>query len=292
MFTSRPLARHTLLLCGLCLIWGLPWAAIHAQEAVAPSAAETGTETQPAETETAPTESAETEASAADEKTAAATALAAGAAAQDFQVKFTAWKSLLKNLRDIRAEYLIAPEDALPELQAKFEQGIEEGKQAARGLRESAVAAYREAPNADREITRLLITSAADMIREDRYSDAKSLLQVLIDGGSQEKELDDLAGIAAYGTNDFSAAKAFLEQAQSQNSISAKGQQYLGSVDQLIDAWSDEEKIRGRRQRQMTFPVFDCRRPPAILSWSCLKMRPRKRLAILSVSWRKAFTIS
>ncbi len=266
MSTFRWYAHRIVLGCGLSLIWGLPLPALLAQESDAPPAMQTDSESENAdalpaatnegsaieagvtETATSDDQTPETETDAAEseavESSSTATSGVAGPAAAEFQAKFTAWKSLLKNLRDIRAEYLVAPDDALEGLQAKFQQGIEQGKQAARELREAAMAAYREAPDADREITRLLITSAADMIREDRYTDAQSVLQVLVDGGSQEKELSDLVGIAAFGTNDFTTAKEYLQQAESQNSISAKGQQYLGTVDQLIDAWSDEEKIR------------------------------------------------
>ena len=165
-------------------------------------------------------------------------------AADAFAVEFAAWKELLKELRDIRAEYLIASEEDLESLQEQWTTKLAQGKLAVDRLRDAALAAYQESPNADREIVRFLVTTSAELIRADRYAEAYQVATTLLGGGSQEKELHDLAGIAAFGTNRFAEAQEQLAQAQAIGSISAKGTQFIGGLDQLVAEWDAEQAIR------------------------------------------------
>ncbi len=181
-----------------------------------------------------------------DEADGAGEAADAGPAAVAFEATFTRWKDLLKTLRDIRAEYAIAEEAQLPALKEQWKQRIADGRALKQELDAAAAAAYKEAPNEDREVVRYLITLAADEIRSDNYTGAMAILQSLVDGQCDERDLPDMAGIAAFCTNDFDAASAFFAQAQENNSLSTQGTHFMGDVATCKENWAEEEKLRAK----------------------------------------------
>ena len=171
-------------------------------------------------------------------------------AAQAFEKVLQRWKSLLKEIRDIRAEYLIADTDKLPELQEQWKAKIAAGREMEGELHDAAINAYRELPNEDRELVRFLMTIISDRIRDDDYRSAKELTDILIAGNCDEKEINDLAGIAAFGTNDFEAAETYLEQAEAAGTISNQGQQFLNGIADVKANWEQEAALREQEADQ------------------------------------------
>ena len=203
-----------------------------AEEKATEEMAEEAAEEESEEASEEEAEAAEEEASeekAMEEKPAASEPESkAGPAAAAFDATFTRWKELLKTLRDVRTQYAVAEESELPGLKEQWKQRIEDGNTLKVELDAAAMAAYAEAPNEDRELVRYLMTVAADNIRADEYQPAKELLQTLIDGGCNEKVLPDLAGIAAFCTNDFDAAAKYFEEAKENNALSRQSTNYMG----------------------------------------------------------------
>lgn len=189
-------------------------------------------------------EAEETTEPAAEETAEAAPVKKAGPAAKAFDETFTRWKELLKTLRDIRTEFTVADKPELPALREQWTQRIADGKTLKVELDAAALAAYEEAPNEDRELVRYLITVAADHIRADDYPNANELVTVLVDGGCDEKVLPDLAGIAAYCSNDFGAAKTFFDQAAENNTLSIQGTRFQADVESAQKKWAKELELR------------------------------------------------
>lgn len=169
---------------------------------------------------------------------------AAGPAAKEFDNVFAEWKSLLKDLRDLKVEAQIADDQKLKELQSKWDAKLLAGREMEPKLRNAAVAAYKESPNADRELVRYLITVTSDMLRIDDYQSAQELVTVLVENKSDEKELHDLAGIAAFGSNDYAAAEEHLKAADEEGTISSQGSKFLSQVAECKDNWAKELEIR------------------------------------------------
>ncbi len=204
---------------------------------------ETGT-TEAATTETGTTEAATTEAAPAD---AAATPAAPEASQADFATVFTQWKGLLAELRDIRTEYQVAEEAELPGLQEQWNAKLAEGRALVPALRNAAVAAYRESPNSDRELTRFLAKLVADDIRADNYEAADELVQVLVEGECNERDIDNMAGIAAFGVNDFPRAEKHLTAAEGTDSLTESGRTFLSNLrdfPNLAGLWEAELALR------------------------------------------------
>ena len=111
-------------------------------------------------------------------------------------------------------------------------------------LRETALSAYLEAPNQDRELSRFLIKLAADLIRQDDYFAAKEILLKLQENGCDERGIDNLLGISGFGTNDFELAAKFLTEAQRKGALSEQGEKFFPGLNEVIAGWEREVKLR------------------------------------------------
>ncbi len=178
----------------------------------------------------------------------------AGPAEEAFNTIFAQWKALLSEIRDIRAEYYIAENDRAAELKEQYVAKIDEGRQIEPQLQNAAIAAFQESPNTNRELVRFLITLAADDIRSDDYRSANELTSILQASDCDEKELADLAGIAAYGTNQFEDAKKYLQQAEEEGSLSANGAKFLSEVDVCQSTWEKEQELRKEEAEKDDLP--------------------------------------
>ncbi len=244
---------------------------VRAQEVATDEGAEIAAEAQPSEasgqnevaeektdasTDTAEGEGTETQAAEASEGAAAEPKAASetGPATAAFESVFGEWKALLKSIRDIKAEYLIAEEGKLESLQTQFKEQIAEGKTMEPKLKEAAINAYIESPNTDREIVKFLITIASDLVKSDDYPAAKKLTQIMIDGNSQEKELSDLVGISAFGTEDFENAEKYLNAAVEAGTISQQGSQFMSQLAVAKETWPKEAELRAAEAKADDLP--------------------------------------
>ena len=103
-------------------------------------------------------------------------------ARQQFESVFSEWKTLLEEMRLTRIKAANAEKSELTGLQAQFDAQILKGEALIPRLRDAAIAAYRDAPNEDNQITRWLSTIANDYVQRDRFDDAKPALDALVEG--------------------------------------------------------------------------------------------------------------
>ncbi len=89
-----------------------------------------------------------------------------------------------------------------------------------------------------------MVTLAREAVSSDRFEVAVPLLDVLLEGGCEDKAVYDLAGIAAFATHDFEKAQEYLEEAQSAGVLSAQGQGMLPDVEDYVEYWKEEQEIR------------------------------------------------
>ena len=168
----------------------------------------------------------------------------AGEKAVAFHQVLKEWKALLKELRDIQGEYSIANPGELEGLRERYNSGLARGEEMVPRLRQAALDAYQESPNLDREISRFLIQLIADFIKQDDYPSAKKLADILVANESDERNLFDLAGIAAFGSNDFEMAEEMLTQAETAGIISESGSNFLRGLPDAKAAWVVEQELR------------------------------------------------
>lgn len=185
-------------------------------------------------------------ASAQDEPVAEAAApeAADSAGADDFDALFTDWKTNLADLRDIYQEYQNAEESELADLEKQWKERIAKGKAMERPLRDAALVKYAAAPNADRQLTKFLLKLVADHIKSDDYPAALQICQKLVEHNCDEREIDNLTGVAAFGSNNFELAEAHLIEASRDGTLSEQGQQFFAALPECQTAWKEELKLR------------------------------------------------
>jgi cyclophilin family peptidyl-prolyl cis-trans isomerase len=167
-----------------------------------------------------------------------------GPARLEFDRLFMNWKTLLKDLRDLKTTYQLADESELSAIREDWNDKLAEGEAMVPTLRAAALAAYLESPNEDRELNRFLTKLAADLIRQDNYPVAKDVLLKLKDNGCDERGMDNLLGISGFGTNDFELAETHLTEAQRNGSLSEQGQKFYDSLSDVIAGWEREMQLR------------------------------------------------
>ncbi len=165
--------------------------------------------------------------------------------AEAFAKVHVEWKRADQKFDDLLARYRSASTDTEREtLRKQWETTAEEARMLLPRLKDAALAAYKEAPNKDPEVTRVLVGLVANDVRRDDYDLAMTAAQVLLDNNCTENAIYDLAGTAAYCRDDFAAAEKLLKQAHEAEVLSSTGSQYLAEVTRAKESWTKEQKVR------------------------------------------------
>ena len=160
-----------------------------------------------------------------------------------YQKVFLEWKGQLKKLRDLATKYKIAEEKEMVKIRADWKVALAKSDQILIDLRRKGVAAFAESPNQDRDLGRLLLEMAHDLIKNDKYEAAKEIVDALVEHKADAREVHDLAGTIAFVYHDFDAAKKHLTEADSLGVLSL-GENYIGTIDELKPLWEEEQKLR------------------------------------------------
>ena len=167
-------------------------------------------------------------------------------AADEFDTRFTEWKTNLADLRDIYQEYQNAEDDELASLEQRWKEKIAKGKAMVGPLRAAALAKYAAEPNVDRQLSKFLLKLAADHIKSDDYPAALEICKPLVANSCDERDLDNLTGIAAFGSNVFDLAEVHLIEASRNGTLSEQGQQFFAALPECQSTWEEEQQLRER----------------------------------------------
>jgi cyclophilin family peptidyl-prolyl cis-trans isomerase len=195
---------------------------------------------------------------------------APGPKAQEFARLSKQFNELVADLTALRSEYDTAGSKAKQaEIAAKFNPQRRKADELANQLVDVAEQAYLEAPNADREVTKVLVGTMVDQIERDDYEPAFARGKMLMDHKCPEGTLPALAGVAAYCVNEYDLAEPWLKAASASGALNqlceelkrrdhAKGPRYYVSFPQAIDdaksAWAKEKKIRDAEAKADDLP--------------------------------------
>ena len=121
--------------------------------------------------------------------------------------------------------------------------------------------AYKEAPNADKEIVAFLVRLLDEEVETDDYEPAAKIGKLLMTNKCNVKSVPNLAGIAAFATSDFDNAEKYLSLAESQgyyksppkeDELAHIGEFYLKAVPYYKKAWTREKAFRSREAKATT----------------------------------------
>jgi cyclophilin family peptidyl-prolyl cis-trans isomerase len=180
----------------------------------------------------------------AAEKPAAAASPAAQQAKADFDAKFEAYKAAVREIEKVQAEYQTADDATRKKLNEAMTGQIAHTQSLVNAMVQAAEDAYRAAPNADQQVTNVLVAVAKHYVvgRQigagepsqsdpsdvyyptdggDQYERGLPIVKMLIDGGAQDNELYVWGFLCAYMTNDYDLAKMYLTKAKETGAIDA-----------------------------------------------------------------------
>jgi cyclophilin family peptidyl-prolyl cis-trans isomerase len=171
---------------------------------------------------------------------------AAAQAKAAFDAKFNEYKAAVRKIEKMQAQFQSADAATRQKLNNQLTGQTAHAQSLVNEMLEAAVAAYRFAPNADEQITELLIAVARyDVIGRqigrgqpgqpakgghpqymyyeidggDRYERALPVLKLLIENDAGSPELYVWGFLAAFATNDFDLASKWLQEAQKKEAI-------------------------------------------------------------------------
>ncbi len=185
---------------------------------------------------------------------AAEVASETGDAAAAFAAKLDEWKSLLKELRALQTKYNETDENDLVPVLKEWNDKMAVGETLIDELRVLGARAYAAAPNEDRELARFLVKIVADDVDRDAFEDANIVSQALIDNGTDVGEVFSQGAIAAFCTNDFDKAEAYIKLATERGQVSEEARKYMGLLDEYRDYWEEEKKIRAQEAEADDLP--------------------------------------
>jgi cyclophilin family peptidyl-prolyl cis-trans isomerase len=179
----------------------------------------------------------------------------AGKAQKKWEKVFGEWKTLLLNLRKQRVAFQTADSpEASAKVREKYQELLAQGRKMLPLIRQTASAAYAEAPNEDVELTRFLVKMAADSIAADQYEQANVLLQALADNNCPVKQVHNLAGVAAFCLNDFTRAQSEFKKAEAAGELKNEGVKFNSLLDEYTKLWEQESKIRASEAKADDLP--------------------------------------
>ena len=176
-----------------------------------------------------------------------------------FDGLLTEWKDLLAELAMLQVKHQKADDAQRADIEKNWKQLVQKAEALEPKLIVAAEEAFVEAPNADKEITELLLDVLIGHVRTrpfqeqtDDYQNAQRLAKLLIDNGCKDPRIYNPAGIAAFAMNDFDAAEKHLEEAlKNKQRVGSGGEpvdsllkDFLSDPDRYKKAWAKEEKIR------------------------------------------------
>ncbi len=166
------------------------------------------------------------------------------ASAGDFGKLFAELKGILTELGTLQAEYSAADATKRAEIETKWKELVKKGDVLEPQLLAAAEKAYTEAPNADKQVTDLLVSVLRGLQQNDNYEEAVRLGKLLIDNQCESPQAADAAGIAAYATSDFETAEKYFALAGKAGDLSRTAQGFQAELPNYKAAWAKEQEVR------------------------------------------------
>jgi len=140
------------------------------------------------------------------------------------------------------------------EIRKQFEKLNTEHQKLLSRLGSAAEAAYKESPNTNPEAAKVMMGMISNDLDTDNYLSARKRSDLLLKHKCKEKGLFDMAGMAAYGMDDFDTAEKHFKQAKENKAITRKSNNYLMSIDKMKEAWKKEKEIRAKEAKADDLP--------------------------------------
>jgi cyclophilin family peptidyl-prolyl cis-trans isomerase len=185
-----------------------------------------------------------------------------GPKAEEFYRVHGEMNALLAELAQLQIKYRTADEEKRTEIQQQWKELMAKGEKIKSRLVEAAERAYAEAPNADQQITDVLMKQLALKLQQDDYEPAFEIGKLLMENDCRTKQAPTLAAMAAMAVSEFDAAERYFKQAAASGESPLLGRDYTDRLAKMFltgpqhfkDSWGREKAIRQREAEANNLP--------------------------------------
>ena len=174
---------------------------------------------------------------------AKASAADAGSDRAEFDKTYAEFNALLRQCKELQSQFSVTPPAQRAELQHKFDELVHQGNEMRPKLKAQAEKVYLANPK-DQDISNLMFAMIVGSMRADEYEEVLRISKLLIDNNYPRDELYNLAGIAAFYTNNYDDAEKYLNAAVANKSIDERSQEMLKEIPEYREKWARELKFR------------------------------------------------
>lgn len=178
----------------------------------------------------------------------------ANPAESEFAKEFGEWKKLVAKLYQIRDRFENDPQADKKALEKEYAEILAKAEKQTVPLSAAAEKAYLADPNKNPELNNFLLANLTGFVVGDDFEKAAHLADILIEHKYQSRELDLLAGMAFFATNDFDRAETYLKAAKENGTINENGERYLSMIDKYKEMWKKEQELRAKEDERNNLP--------------------------------------
>ena len=164
------------------------------------------------------------------------------------------WKELLKEMRQLRADFRNAEPEQIDAIRQAWDEKVGRGEELMVALRQTGIAAYAAAPGENPELTEFLVTIVNDGVARDDYEPAAEAAEALLAGGFEDATFWEPAGMALLATNHFDRATECLQKAREAGTLGLTGEQYLSDLPDYKGFWEVEQRLRAEEAEADDLP--------------------------------------
>ena len=185
---------------------------------------------------------------------------------QRFSERFSQWKAILAEIRQLQKEHPTADAERKAEIKKRFAELVEQGEALQPQLLEAASEAYLEDAKAGEAAGELLFDAVVHESCRENYEEVLRPAEALIEGGFADKTVFAWAGLASLVTCQLDAAERYLATADENDALKALrdldpdhqlrdvGDVYEELISYYNKAWPKEQAIRAREAESDDLP--------------------------------------
>lgn len=182
----------------------------------------------------------------------------AQAAKAEFDQRFGAWRTAIREIDELRIKFQTADETTREQLQEKLQEKFDQASEMIPGIVEVARTGFEADPNTDKKIKNFLLAVAAYYVSSDRYDEALPVIESLLSYGEGHDWLYVWAGVAAYAVADYDKAETHIKKLQESGFLDAPprtkqktetnlwglAKQFQENTVAYREAWEKEQSLR------------------------------------------------
>jgi len=181
---------------------------------------------------------------------------------QEFDLKIKAYEAVMVEIQALKADfdkaYQAQDSAKMTEIQNAAAPLIQKAEQAFAAVVPAANAAYGSSDGTNEKLNQFMLVYANYLLSMDEYDEAFSLFKTFLSKGMHKKhpEIFEMAGVSAFGANNFTAAKQCFAYAEKAGApLSQQANTYAKSITEYYEKeWARELQLRKEEAQTDNLP--------------------------------------